>query len=181
MHTAALTFADHDDDNDNHMHATQPPQQQPQQQQQSQPVNRQPSLSPSTRMEPPRLLAPSSSNYNPGIEPPSQFGLLGPSAAADPSTGHGPPDGPEIITGPHVFQISYGPPGPIGVTLYPFTLTTTHEDQPLSFYAAIVFESRGSPSIQRGDVMVSVNGAPLIAETSQVPRRSRDGAPDGER
>ena len=182
FYAAALTFADHNEEDDenhnNHVHASRPRQQQ-QQQQQSPPVNRQPSLSPSARMDLPRPLAPPpSSNYNPQIESPSQSGRMG-SSGVDPSTE--PSDGPEVITGPHVFQISYGPPGPIGVTLHPFTLTTTHDDQLLSFYAAIVTESRGSPSIQRGDVIVSVNGAPLIAETSQVPRRSRDGAPDGEK
>ena len=81
---------------------------------------------------------------------------------------------------PHVFQISYGPPGPIGVTLYPLILHATREDETLLFYAAVVMESRGTPAIRRGDVAVSVNGAPLIAEKSQVPRRSRDGAPDGD-
>ena len=183
--SAALTFADHNDDNDNHMRASRSPPPIPSSQQsqpQSPPVNRQPSLSPSARIDPPRPLAPPTSSHNPEIESPSRNGLVVPPSNTESSTGFpASPVIPEVITGPHVFQIMYGPPGPIGVTLYPFTLTTTHDDQTLSFYAAIVAESRGSPSIQRGDVIVSVNGAPLIAETSQVPRRSRDGAPDGEK
>jgi hypothetical protein len=64
--------------------------------------------------------------------------------------------------------------------LFPFLLRAARDDETLLFYAAVVMESRGTPAIRRGDVAVSVNGQPLIAEKSQVPRRSRDGAPDGD-
>jgi hypothetical protein len=69
-----------------------------------------------------------------------------------------------------VYQIAYGKPGPIGLTLSPHALS--YEVSPgvyqLVFVGMVRQGPPGSP-ILPGDVAISVNNKPLVADASQSP------------
>jgi hypothetical protein len=67
-----------------------------------------------------------------------------------------------------VFQVAYGKPGPLGIDLCPHVVMYMLNGAFQAAHVAVVKGCQPGSPIQLGDVMVSINGTPLVADATET-------------
>ena len=83
-----------------------------------------------------------------------------PSAVSEPVD-----DAPPPFT---IIEVS-APPGPLGLTLLPFTIRIPVMSETLDIYCSVVKESKTTGAIKKGDIVMSVDNFTLLADEQQSP------------